>query len=232
VLNALRSHSALTRALIDPTTQEGRKSTLIDVALAGVGGEARQVIREGTERTWDSTREFLAWVEASRVRQAWEWAAEDGILAQSIDDVFAFGQLMLRDNSVRTAITDRRLPVEGRQELIGSVLSSSMTGPAVEVARAAVATPRGTIDDAVTAFLNIGTEIAGGMLAAVTVAKPMSQQQSEQLREALEARLGVKIILQQVVDPSIMGGVRVECGAEVIDATVTSRLEAVRRDFA
>jgi F-type H+-transporting ATPase subunit delta len=44
-------------------------------------------------------------------------------------------------------------------------------------------------------------------------------------------QLGRDVAIQEVVDPDILGGMRVEIGDEVFEGTVADRLEAARRLF-
>ena len=231
-LRALQDHPAMARALTDPSAPVATRARLIDSAFAALVPEARQTLKQCLETTWDSTKALLAWVESTAVKSAWTWAQNEGILQRSIDEVFSFGQLMYRNHEVRAAVTDRRVTIEKRQELVKTLLSSTMAQPSVEIAMAAVASRQGTIDAAVQSFTEIGADLAGGRLAVVTVAKPLPPEQKDRMRVALEATLDTTIIIEEIVDPTVMGGVRVECGAEVIDSTMASRLEAARRNFA
>ncbi|MCL2784493.1 MAG: F0F1 ATP synthase subunit delta [Propionibacteriaceae bacterium] len=232
VLRTLREHPALARALTDPSATAQARGKLIDSAFASLSTEARGELKVAMTMNWESNRAFLAWVENTAVRAAWTWAAEAGVLRRAIDEVFAFGRLVYTDHEARASITDRRVSVERRQELVKTLLSPTMAAPSVEVAMAAVSSRQGTIDDAVHTYVEIGTELAGGRLAVVTVAKALPSDQKDRIREALEAHLGTQIIIQEIVDPQVLGGVRVECGAEVIDSTLAARLESARRDFA
>jgi F-type H+-transporting ATPase subunit delta len=83
----------------------------------------------------------------------------------------------------------------------------------------------------VASSIQVGAEQAGKSLARVTVAKPLPSEQKNRLGEALAKRLGRPVIVEEIVDPTVLGSVRVECGADVIDDTVSARLQAVRRDF-
>jgi len=232
VLRVLQENPALARALTDPAVVAPAKAKLIDTIFPHMAQATKAVVNQAWTMSWDSTKALARWVESTAVTTAWKWAEEIGVLPRAIDEVFAFGQMLLRDHELRAAVTDRRVAVEPRQELVKTALSSTMADPSVEVAMAAVASRRGTIDDAVRAFLQLGADLAGGQLAVVTVAKPMPEDQKNRLGQALEARLGSKIIVEEIVDPQVLGGVRVECGAEVIDSTMASRLETARRDFA
>jgi len=231
VLRTLQDNPALARALTDPAVVAGAKANLISRVFPTIADAAKDALNPAWTMSWDSTRSLMRWVESTAVTAAWTWAADLGILRQAIDEVFTFGQMVYRDHELRAAVTDRRVDVEKRQELVKTLLSPTMTEPSVEVAMAAVSSRRGTIDEAVSAFLQLGADLAGGKLAMVTVAKPMPEDQKNRLGAVLQARMGNKIIVEEIVDPSVLGGARVECGAEVIDSTMTSRLETARRDF-
>ena len=50
-------------------------------------------------------------------------------------------------------------------------------------------------------------------------------------RPALSKQVGRAIVIQEIVDPTVLGGIRVELGDEVIEGTVADRLEQARRLF-
>ncbi len=65
----------------------------------------------------------------------------------------------------------------------------------------------------------------------MTVARPLSQEQAERLRAALERQVGRQVNLQVVVDPAVVGGARVQVGDEVIEGTVAGRLAAAEKQL-
>ena len=54
----------------------------------------------------------------------------------------------------------------------------------------------------------------------------------DRLAKALSKQYGTAVHLQVVVDPDVVGGLRVEIGDDVIDGTVSSRLEDAQRKLA
>lgn len=65
-------------------------------------------------------------------------------------------------------------------------------------------------------------------VADVTTAEPLDQDLQGELRRSLEARFGGTVTLQTHVDPTIMGGVVVRIGDELMDGSVIGRLTALR----
>lgn len=60
--------------------------------------------------------------------------------------------------------------------------------------------------------------------AEVTSAFPVSEQQAAEIRSVLEAKYGKKVEITTKVDPELIGGVSIQIGDEVIDASVRGKL--------
>ena len=64
--------------------------------------------------------------------------------------------------------------------------------------------------------------------AQVVSAFPLDAQQQASLAKVLEKRFGRQLKVSVAVDPSLIGGVRVTVGDEVLDTSVVARLEQMR----
>ncbi|GAA4074460.1 hypothetical protein GCM10023065_31590 [Microbacterium laevaniformans] len=64
------------------------------------------------------------------------------------------------------------------------------------------------------------------------VAGPLDAAQQERLAGALSTRYGADVTVNVVVDPEVLGGMRVEIGDDVIDGTVSSRINDLRQRLA
>jgi F-type H+-transporting ATPase subunit delta len=63
----------------------------------------------------------------------------------------------------------------------------------------------------------------------VTTGAVLSQAQQDRLSALLERAYGRAVQLNVTVDPEVLGGLRVQVGADVVDSTVLSRLADARR---
>ncbi|MGK0375146.1 MAG: F-type H+-transporting ATPase subunit delta [Arenicella sp.] len=61
--------------------------------------------------------------------------------------------------------------------------------------------------------------------AEVITAKPLTEDQKSSLAAALEKRLGLKVELEEIVDPDLIGGAIVKAGDMVIDGSAKGRIE-------
>jgi F-type H+-transporting ATPase subunit delta len=64
------------------------------------------------------------------------------------------------------------------------------------------------------------------------VARELSDEEAGRLARALERQYGLPVHLNMMIDREVIGGIRVEIGDDVIDGTVSSRLDDARRRLA
>lgn len=69
----------------------------------------------------------------------------------------------------------------------------------------------------------------GRRRATVRSVIALSEAQVQRVREALAARLGGEIVLRTEIDPSLIGGLEVRIGDEVLDLSVARRLRDMRK---
>ena len=99
--------------------------------------------------------------------------------------------------------------------------------------RQAVLSPRGLRPSAlVERFVELVALRQERWIATVSVTRPLSDEQLARLQAGLNALYGRDLKVNVSVDPSLVGGVRVKVGDEVVDATAVSRLSELRRKMA
>ena len=85
------------------------------------------------------------------------------------------------------------------------------------------------IDSVVSHLVEMAAKQRDRVVADIKVAAPLTPEQSQRLAQALSQLKGRTVRLNVAVDPSVLGGVHVAIGEEVIDGTIESRLEQARR---
>lgn len=66
------------------------------------------------------------------------------------------------------------------------------------------------------------------LMAVVKTVIPLTEQERQTLLEKLRSRYEKKILLKEELDPSLIGGVYVRVGDDVIDGTIKFRLEKMK----
>jgi len=74
-------------------------------------------------------------------------------------------------------------------------------------------------------------EFEGIERVEVTVPMPLSGTQRDLLRTVLERRTGKKIVLEETVDPAVLGGLVVRVGSTVYDGSVRTQIHQIRENL-
>jgi len=68
----------------------------------------------------------------------------------------------------------------------------------------------------------------GIVVATVTSATPLSDDETAEVRRRVEAMAGSAIELHTEIDPGLLGGLTVQVGVRLLDASIRGRLERLR----
>lgn len=77
-------------------------------------------------------------------------------------------------------------------------------------------------------FRALAAKARGEVSAEVTSAAPLSARQIESLAETLKAKIGKTVTLIGHVDPSLIGGLVVKVGSQMIDSSLKTKLAAMK----
>ena len=139
------------------------------------------------------------------------------------------GQLrdLLLDKKVAAVLTNPTIPVQRRMDL---VTSASLDDETTNLAKLLIEANRvpeiGAIADE---FEQLADDAAGRVRATVTTAVALESRDRDRVAEQLSHRLGKTVTMRVEVDPSILGGLKVQYGDRLIDASVATRLQQLRR---
>jgi F-type H+-transporting ATPase subunit delta len=232
VVGALDSSVALRRAMTDPTTSENARERLVHTLLDGkVSKTAVNIVAQAAQMRWAGGRSFTAALERQAVRAQLMTADSEGNLESTEDELFRFARLVEANPDLRNALGDRAVPVSKRQELVEQLLTGRATPATMALAKRAVGARERTFAHTIEGFVTLAAAHKNRVVATVRVARPLTPEQRERLQGSLSRQVGREVAVQEIIDPDVVGGVRVELGDEVIEGTVADRLEQARRLF-
>jgi F-type H+-transporting ATPase subunit delta len=198
-----------------------------------VSGVALDVVQGLVRGRWSEARDLADACEHLAVVAVVADAERAGQLEAVEDELFRFGRVAAGTPGLLRALDDRGASVERKAALVRRLLEGKVTSQTLLLAEQAATAPRGrrfeaTIED----FSKIAAERKQRLIATVTSAVPLTEAHRQRLTGALTRIYGRAIHIDVQVDPEVIGGLNVQVGDEVIDATVLSRLEDARRRLA
>jgi F-type H+-transporting ATPase subunit delta len=77
------------------------------------------------------------------------------------------------------------------------------------------------------AFRALAAQHRGETTAEVTSAHPLTDEQVDNLKQALRQRVGREVAVDLSVDPALLGGLVVKIGSQMIDSSIRTRLNTL-----
>jgi F-type H+-transporting ATPase subunit delta len=234
VVGLLDTEHPLRRALSDPGKPAAEKGAIAGALLHGkVTQRTEALIVAAAEARWAISGDMVDAIEQLAIEAMVLAAQADGGLDDLEDGLFRFGRVVAGQPDLRAALVDSSLPAERKQALLSALLDGKVTPVTLRLISQMVVHPRGR---SLTAALDLCAGIAARrreqLIAVVRSAVELSATQRRQLADAMAASYGHQVHLNVVIDPSVIGGISIRIGDELIDGTVASRLAAVRRKLA
>src|SRR5205823_9551147 len=186
---------------------------------------AVEVLHQVARTRWSEPRDVVDAIENLAVEAALVRAERDGQLDEVEDGLFRFERILAAEPTLRAALTNRLLPADRRLELLHRLLDGKVADVTFSLVERAVLAPRGrTIERVLREFSELAATRRERLIARVTSAVPLTADEQQRLAESLRTGTGTDVRLQLVVDPSIVGGLTVRLGDELIDGSVARQL--------
>ncbi len=233
VAGLLDAEPGLRRVVTDPALVAEARGNLLRSLLADrVDPAAADVADTGARRRWSATRDLGDTLEHAGVVALVVSAEQAGEADELEDALFRFGRIVAAERELRDVLADRSVPVPRRAEFVRSLLGDRVTEATVRLVEQALAGRHRSLVVALEEYQKVAAERRERMVATVRVARPMPEDTKQRLAQALERQYDRPVHLNVVVDESVLGGLRVEIGDEVIEGTVAGRLDDARRRLA
>jgi len=234
VVGLLDTEHGLRRALSDPGKPAAEKVAVTAALLHGkVSERAEALAVAAAEARWASGGDLSDAVEQLAIEAMVLAAEADDGLDELEDGLFRFGRVVAANPDLRAALANPLLPERGKRELLRTLLEGKVTPVTLSLISQMVAHPRGRpLAVALDMCADVAARRRQQLIAVVRTATELSASQRRRLAEGLARSYGHDIHLDVIIDPSVVGGISVQIGDELIDGTAASRLAAVRRKLA
>ncbi|MEI5582698.1 MULTISPECIES: F0F1 ATP synthase subunit delta [unclassified Agromyces] len=220
----------LRTALTDNEAGVAEKRALIERVFGGkVSPTAVTLLVNASSQRWSSGADFLSGLEELGLRVAADAAGDTDVDAE----LYSFQRLVARDAQLELALGSKLGSTDAKVALVDRLLGPAASPATTLIVRHLVQSPRGRrIGEMLRNVAGVVADQRGFDVATVTSAVPLTDDQLARLERTLGAQAGRRIRFDSVVDPTVVGGVRVQVGDDVIDGSVASRLNDLRQKLA
>jgi F-type H+-transporting ATPase subunit delta len=224
------SGSTQLRALLaDPSIEVAEKTGLIGRIFSSLDPAATSLLGSLVSARWSNSDQLIDGIEQVGIR-----AIADSTEADTIEsELFAFARAVSSDPELELAVGSKLGDASEKAALVDRLLAKKADPATLAIVRHLVQSPRGRrIGELLSTAAETVADASGGIVATVTAAAPLTAAQLEKLTATLTAQYGREPRIAVKVDPSVIGGLRVQVGDDVIDGTISSRLTELRLQLA
>lgn len=221
----------LRATLADPAMAAGAKRGLLERLLGSrVPASAVELIAQIVEQRWSTDRDMVDVLAEAGQSLLLMSAEKDGRLDRVEDELFRFGRTIDANPDLQMALTNPALDAGSKAGITRDLLAGKADPLTQTLLQTVTAELHGRpVQTAVGDLSALAAQRRGRVVAEVRSAIPLTDEQSQRLRDALGRIHHRDVQLNVTIDPSVVGGLEVRVGDDVIDGTLSTRIEAARR---
>ena len=232
ITSALDHNIQLERALTDPSRPVEDKVAVVKTLI---GDQAHPLVTEImsdlVSRRWSRVSDIANAVEDFGVDGMMYYADYTNTTLQVSIELAELHSALLNLPVVRTKLYDATVSSEARVKLLYSLIGDAdFTKVTKRLAEHATCNLRNRrYLQTIQWLINKFSRHMGESMVTVTTATPLSKEQVEKLIAIYSAKTGHPVHINSVVDPTVMGGMRIQVGDEGTDNTVVAQLQHLQR---
>lgn len=222
----------LERALTDPSRPVADKVAMLTELLGdNVHPMTMEIMTDLVSRHWSRARDIANAVEDFGVDAMMYYADATGATLQVSVELSELHSALLNLPVVRAKLYDYQATSEARVKLFHEVFSGkTLNKVTMRLAEHATCNlRRRRYLETIQWLINKLSRHMGESMVTVTTATPLKPEQIKRLVEVYSAKVGRQVHINSVVDPTVLGGMRIQVGDEVTDNTVVAQLQNLHR---
>jgi F-type H+-transporting ATPase subunit delta len=175
-----------------------------------------------------SRREILERISgfAERVLQELESRSEIDTVE---DELFQVARILESSRELRNVLSDDNLTYSGRAAVIDDLFGRSLHKATVRLVRYVIRAGRlRDLVGAINYLVQLAAEERGRRIAEVRSAVALDDEERTRVAQALSRLTDRNVEVREILDPSVIGGIRASVGDLILDGTVRLRVERLR----
>lgn len=228
----LRRSSALSRSLTDPARTGTDRAELARSIFGGKASpEVVDVMASLAGESFPNEHDLAKATAELGVETLLISAQHNDRLHQVEEELFRSIEFFSEQRELRSNLEDWGNDLSTRENAVEKLFATQ----AVET-RELLRHALSNVEDAslivqVRGWVRQAAERADHLTAVVTAAQPLDPDQAHRLTEILSKKYNRPVKVHLGIDPRVIGGLRVQIGADVIDGTLSTRLKDVSSTF-
>ncbi|MBA3523042.1 MAG: F0F1 ATP synthase subunit B/delta [Geodermatophilaceae bacterium] len=231
VSDLLYREQSLLRLLSDAAVPENDRVAMVDRTLGQrLSTPALDALKALVAKRWSKPGDLVRSIEALALEAYLKLAEASSELDQVEDELFRLGRIVENDPPLNGMLSDPMTDSHRRAELIDRLVAGKVTPVTGLIAHNAIRSLRGRSAYQVLSELAATVAVRRQRaIAVVTAPAELTEAQRDRLSGVLGRVYGEDVSLQVEIDATMLGGLIVRVGDDLIDGSVTAQLQRVRQ---
>ncbi|MFT4157139.1 MAG: F0F1 ATP synthase subunit delta [Microbacterium sp.] len=227
--HAVGESSQLSGALADPAAPTLARQNVVSAVFGAFSQDAQQVLKAVVAQRWSNADDLVDGIDELAIRAA----AIAEPKADIEGELFGFSRVIAQNSELELALGGRLGGAAAKAALVERLLATGVSTATLVIVSSLVSHPRGRrVRQLLNRAMTIVSSQRGRVVATVHSASPLSDAQRTRLSAALSSRYEGQVSLNVVIDPAVVGGLRVQIADDVIDGSIAARLADLRQKLA
>lgn len=161
-----------------------------------------------------------------------DFATDTNLVDQVYEDVVKIKGIIAASPELRSVLKSPVIMPKQKEGVVDKVFTGHISEPSINFLKVVIRRGReGVLEETMFSFIEQYRELKGISVATVTSAVALTEDQMKDIQARLVKRSNLQVEMVQVIDPSVMGGVKVQMGDLMFDATVSKQIEGLKRSL-
>ncbi len=159
-------------------------------------------------------------------------AEAEGMLGDVQDEMTRFESILASNPALFDGLHDVAVPPVRRQSMIEELFTGKLHSQTVSLLSFVIGSGKARqLPEIISRLHKISAQTRDLVVAEVRAAAELTQVQQDEMTAALANITGKQIDLRVTIDPAVIGGAVVQVGDDIVDGTVSTKLDRLRDDL-
>ncbi|MBM7825835.1 F-type H+-transporting ATPase subunit delta [Arcanobacterium pluranimalium] len=196
-----------------------------------VSSQVLDLLKGLVRERWAQDGDLLLALESIGIQTLLASAEKEDLLSKTEEELYQCLRTLKQERELRLTLNSTQHSVAARAQLIRKVFARVNPYTLALLVRAVAHTKQFSLTAVIARYIDQASERGKHLVASVTAAIPLSTEQEERLRSILCRYYNQDVKLHIALDPTIVGGLRIHIGDDLIDGTLASRIADVKEVF-
>ena len=158
-------------------------------------------------------------------------AKEENQVTQYLDDIKLVGEVLDSDPQIVQFFNHVLIENDKKIQLLDQSFKGNVDQYVLNFLKLLVQSRIRYIDDIVKSYINLSNQYLGIEEGMIYTPYELTDQQIQDIEKAISQKENKKVTLKVSIDPSLLGGIKVQIANRIYDGTIKNKVEMLKKEL-